>query len=190
MTDFDAAARSYLKGGAVGPTKHGVVMDATILPVHVGQDSAAAPKIKTKTAPAQPLKALLHLDEATTTQPTITRAAPLADEVAAAKLSKGKSATARGATQPVVFTSSATTRTISTTKTTAQPSVTKPTHETNLEIVTEPFVPTPEEASPTKIVKQPLKNRPRPRLRSDAPQDSEDATPRSDRAAHPKGRGA
>ena len=122
------------------------------------------------------------------TQPTITRAAPLADEVAAAKLSQGKSATARGATQPVVFTSSAPTRTISTTKTktTAQPPVTKPIHETKLEIVTEPFVPTPEEASPAKIVKQLPKNRRRPRSPSDTPQDRVDATPRSDRAAHPK----
>ena len=171
---------------AVARTKHGVVTDVTVLPVHMGQDSAAALKIKTKTAPAQPLKALLHLDEATTTQPTITRAAPLADEVAAAKLSQGKSATARGATQPVVFTSSAPTRTISTTKTTAQPPVTKPIHATNLEIVTEPFVPTPEEASPAKIVKQPLKNRRRPRSPSDTPQDRVDATPRSDRAAHPR----
>ena len=47
--------------------------------------------------------------------------------------------------------------------------------------VTEPFVATPEET-----VTQPLKNRPRPRLRSDADQDSEDATPRSNRAAQPR----
>ena len=47
--------------------------------------------------------------------------------------------------------------------------------------VTEPFVATPEE-----IVTEPLKNRPRPRLRSDADQDSEDATPRSNRAAQPR----
>ena len=103
-----------------------------------------------------------------------TRAAPPADEVAAAKLSR------------VVFTSSAPTRTISTTKTTAQPPVTKPIHETKLEIVTEPFVPKAEKASPPKIVKQPLQNRRRPRSPSDAPQDRVDATPRSDRAAHPR----
>ena len=47
--------------------------------------------------------------------------------------------------------------------------------------VTEPFVATPEET-----VTQPLKNRPRPRLCSDADQDSEDATPRSNRAAQPR----
>ncbi len=130
-----------------------MVTDVTVLPVHMGQDSAAAPKIKTKTASAQPLKALLHLEEAMTTQPTITGAAPLADEVAAAKLSS------------VVFTSSAPTRTISTTKTktTAQPPV-----------------------SPPKTVTQPLKNRRRPRSPSDAPQDRVDATQRSDRAAHPR----
>ena len=64
--------------------------------------------------------------------------------------------------------------------------VTKTAHETKLEIVTEPLVLTPKEASPTTIVKQPLKNRPRPRLRSDADQDSVDATPRRDRGAHPK----
>ena len=79
------------------PTKHGVVTDVTVLPVHMGQDSAAAPKIKTKTAPAQPLKALLHLDEATTTQPTIARAAPLADEATATR------ARPRALTQPLVF---------------------------------------------------------------------------------------
>ena len=118
VTDFDAAARSYLEGVAVAPTKHGVVTDVTVLPVHMGQDSAAAPKIKTKT--------------------------------------------------------------------TAQPPVTKPIHETKFEIVTEPFVPTPEKASPPKIVKQPLKNRRRPRSPSDARQDRVDATPRSDRAAHPR----
>ena len=50
--------------------------------------------------------------------------------------------------------------------------------------VTEPLVPTPEET-----VTQPLKNRPRPRLRSDADQDSEDATPRRDRALT-QGRGS
>ena len=72
------------------------------------------------------------------------------------------------------------------TKTTAQPPVTKPIHETKLEIVTEPFVPKAEKASPPKIVKQPLQNRPRPRLRSDAPRDRVDATPPTDRAAHPR----
>ena len=46
--------------------------------------------------------------------------------------------------------------------------VTKNAHETKLEIVTEPFVPTPEEAIPTMIVKQPLENRRRPRSPSDA----------------------
>ena len=72
------------------------------------------------------------------------------------------------------------------TKTTAQPPVTKPIHETKLEIVTEPFVPKAEKASPPKIVKQPLRNRRRPRSPSDAPRDRVDATPRSDRAAHPR----
>ena len=71
MTDFDAAARSYLEGVAVASTKHGVVTDVTVSPIHMGLDPAAAPKIKTKTAPAQPLKALLHLDEATTAQPSV-----------------------------------------------------------------------------------------------------------------------
>ena len=71
VTGFDAAARSYLEGVAVAPTKHGVVTDVTASPVHVGLDSAAAPKIKTKTAPAQPFRALLHLDEATTAQPSV-----------------------------------------------------------------------------------------------------------------------
>ena len=186
----------------------------TVSPVHVGLDSAAAPKIKTKTAPAQPFKALLHLDEATTTrarpraltqptaQPTaqplvflpktFTRAAPPADEVAA-KLSKGKSATARSATQrrglhfvlsdsddlydqdhgPAVRqhlrqgSSGVPGRQAAqgenlhaargpTPARTRHPAhVTKTAHETKLEIVTEPFVPTPEEASPPKIVKQP-----------------------------------
>ena len=51
VTDFDAAARSYPEGLAVASTKHGVVTDVTVSPVHVGLDSAAAPKIKTKTAP-------------------------------------------------------------------------------------------------------------------------------------------
>ena len=57
--------------------------------------------------------------------------------------------------------------------------VTYPTHETKLEIVTEPFVPTAEEASPAKLVKQPLENRRRPRSPSDAPQGRVDATPLS-----------
>ena len=64
--------------------------------------------------------------------------------------------------------------------------VTKPAHETKLEIVTKPFVPTPEEASPTKTVTQLPKNRRRPRSSSDAPQDRVDATLRRDRGAHPK----
>ena len=64
--------------------------------------------------------------------------------------------------------------------------VTKTAHETKLEIVTEPFVPTPEEASPTKTVTQLPKTRRRPRSSSDAPQDRVDATPRRDRGAHPK----
>ena len=194
----------------------------TVSPVHVGLGSAAAPKIKT--APAQPFKALLHLDEATTTrarpraltqptaQPTLqplvfvpknfTRAAPPADDVAP-RASQRPPGAPRSA---VVFTSSFPTRTISTTKTTAQPSVnifdkaaaeylagkppkarTSPprvvlpqaahvTPHTSPRPPTRPgsrslpslFVPTPKEAIPTTIVKQPLKNRRRPRSPSDA----------------------
>ena len=63
VTVFDGAARSVPAGRVRHPNARGVVTDVTVSSVHMGQDSAAAPKIKTKTAPAQPFKALLHLDE-------------------------------------------------------------------------------------------------------------------------------